>query len=157
MARPKKPRIVDGVELAEHLYPDNKGRSGHYRYLRPDGSYKHFTADSVELANRIAEDANAIRDTTVVKSAKGASRQALAYHVPLYIAYQQRLNPALLEKKSWKNRVYALNQFAEHFSALPLGRITWAHISQWWDELTYNQQKLRHAEFRKLFNWLMSQ
>ena len=82
---------------------------------------------------------------------------ALTYHVPLYIAYQQRLNPALLEKKSWKNRVYALNQFAGHFSALSLGRITWAHISQWWDDLTYNQQKLRHAEFRKLFNWLMAQ
>lgn len=157
MARPKKTRIVDGVELVENLYPDSRRRPGYWRYRHADGSDRIFQAQDVHDANRIAVEANAVRGTVIVKHIKGASKQQLAHHVPTYIAYQQRMNPALLAKKSWKNRIYALNQFAEHFNELPLGQITWAHISQWWDTLTFNQQKLRHAEFRKLFNWLMAQ
>ena len=47
MVRPKKPRLFDGVELADNLYPDNKKRPFYWRYKRPDGSFKHFTASSV--------------------------------------------------------------------------------------------------------------
>lgn len=157
MVRPKKPRIVDGVELVENLYPDPRKRPGYYRYRRADGTDKIFQARDVHRANEIAKSANANRDTIVVKESRGVGRRHLAYHVPLYIDYQQQLNPSLKGKRSWKNRIYALHQIAEHFRALPLGGITWAHISQWWDDLTYNQQKLRHAEFRKFFNWLMAQ
>ncbi|WP_299943667.1 tyrosine-type recombinase/integrase [uncultured Microbulbifer sp.] len=157
MARPKKPRIVDGVELVDNLYPDPRKRPGYYRYLRADGSNKIFKASSVVEANKIASDANTIRDIIVPPTTHSPSRQQLAYHIPLYIAYQQRLNPLLRDKKSWKNQVYALNQFAEQFNKFNLGQIAWVNISNWWDELTFNQQKLRHAEFRKLFNWLMSQ
>ncbi len=159
MARPRKTATVNGVPLAENLYPDNKGRANHYRYRRPDGSQKHFTAPNVEAANAIAIEANSLRDTAIVKKPGKSqpSREQLGYHIPIYIAYQQRLNPQLSTKQSWKNRKYAMEQLGKHFEALPIGQITWSHISTWWDVLNFNQQKLRHAEFRKLFNWLMSQ
>ncbi|WP_295802176.1 tyrosine-type recombinase/integrase [uncultured Microbulbifer sp.] len=157
MVRPKKPRIIDGIELVDNLYPDPRKRPGYYRYRRADGSDKLFQAETVAEANRIATEANALRDTAIATPARVPGRQQLGFHVPGYIAYQERLNPALTGKKSWDNRVYALHQFAEQFSGTPVGHITWQQISTWWDGLTYNQQKLRHAEFRKLFNWLMPQ
>lgn len=157
LGRPRKPRLVDGIPLADNLYLDNKGRPGYYRYRRPDGTFTGFRADTVAQANAHAEDANRLRDITVAPSTVPPGRQQLAFHVPDYINYQERINPALKNKRSWRNRVYALHQFAEHFSALPMGRLKWAGVSQWWDGLGYNQQKLRHAEFRRLFNWLMAQ
>lgn len=159
MARPRKNGVVNGIPLAPNLYEDNKGRPNHYRYRRPDGSQKHFTAPSVEAANAIAIEANSLRDHTVIKKSGKSqpTREQLGYHIPLYIAYQERLNPQLTAKRSWDNRKYALEQLGSRFETLPVGQITWDHISKWWDTLTHNQQKLRHAEFRKLFNWLMAQ
>lgn len=153
--RPKKTRKIDGISLADNLYKDPKGRAGYYSYRRPDGSKKTFTAATVHEANRLAEEANAARDLDLPVQTKIPQRDNLRFHVPIYIAYQEKLNPELKKKRSWNNRQYALNQFAEHFPRI--GRVTHDTIRTWWDTLTYHQQKLRMAEFRRFFNWLMGQ
>lgn len=158
MARPRKRRTVDGVELAENLYTDPRGRPGYWRYRRADGSDKQFQAATVHEANRLADEANKLRDTVAPGSApaRRPSREMLAYHAPAYIAYRERLDPALASKQSWTNRRYAIEQFAATIN-VPLGQITRPQIQAWWDDLTPAQQKLRHAEFRRWFNWLMGQ
>lgn len=153
--RPKKPRLVDGIPLADNLYPDPRKRPGYWRYLRPDGSSKTFQATTVEDANRLAEEANALRGQDLPVDRRRPAREATAYHVPQYVAYQERLNPGLKKKRSWDNVRYALNQFAESFPHL--STLTHERIRDWWDGLTYHQQKLRMAAFRRFFNWLTSQ
>jgi len=152
--RPKKPRFIDGVQLADNLYPDNKKRAGRYRYKRPDGSYKGFATESVEEANMIAEDANSKRHIDLPVERRTPLRDQLAFHVPQYIEYQEKINPDLKRKKSWGNRRYALHQFKDSFPQLR--DLTHQGIRSWWDELTYHQQKLRMAAFRAFFNWLMA-
>ena len=78
MGRPPKPRIVDGVELAQHLHRDAKGRTGYWRYQRPDGSWKGFRAETAEEANRLAAEANAARDRLPVSAQGGLDRAAIA-------------------------------------------------------------------------------
>ncbi len=157
MPRPRKPRIVNGAALADNLYPDNKGRPNHYRYRRADGSFRGFSAPSVEVANQLAIEANALRDTVTPQGKPAPGRDQLAYYAPLYIAYRERIDPAISGKPSWRNRAYAIHQAAEHFNSLPIGKLDWGHLQSWWDALTPAQQKLRHAEFRRWFNWLMAQ
>ncbi len=153
--RPIKRRMIDGVVLSDNLYSDPKGRSGFYRYKQEGGKFKTFRADSVEAANNIAEKANALRGKGLTADKAGPQRDKIAFHVPLYIAYREQLDPSLTKKRSWDNRRYALNLFAKHFTNL--SQINLSQIRGWWDELSYNQQKLRMAEFRRFFNWLMGQ
>lgn len=153
--RPKKPRFIDGIQLANNLYPDNKKRSGHYRYRREDGSYKGFKVDTVQEANQLAEDANSRRSENLPIERSIPARDQLTYHLPQYIAYQEKINPGLKQKRSWNNRKYAFNQFSDTFPQLRF--ITHAAIRSWWDDLTYHQQKQRMAAFRAFFNWLMGQ
>jgi integrase len=153
--RPKKTRLVDGIPLVDNLYKDPKGRVGYYRYRRPDGTFKTFSAETVDQANETATEANGLRGQDLPVERKIPKRDNLAYHVPIYIAYQEKINPELKSKPSWKNRAYALNQFAEAFPII--GQINRDSLLSWWDGLTYHQQKLRMAEFRRFFNWLMGE
>lgn len=153
--RPKTIRKIDGIALAYNLYKDPRGRIGYYNYRRPDGTWKTFTAATVHKANELASEANAHRGDDLPIERKIPQRDSLQYHVPLYTAYQEKINPDLKTKRSWDNRCYALKQFAEHFPVI--GRITHDSIRTWWDDLTYHQQKQRQAEFRRFFNWLMGQ
>lgn len=155
--RPKKPRYIDEIQLADNLYPDPKGRPGVYQYHRPDGSKRTLRAESIQEANAEAERANAVRDTYNPEdpATRPATRGQLAFHVPLYTQYREQINPQLLERDSWKNRKYALNGFAVEFVRLQDLKIE--RIRTWWDTLSHSQQKLRLAEFRRFFNWLMAQ
>lgn len=54
---------------------------------------------------------------------------------------------------SWRNRKYALNQFARKFEIID--KLNERKVRKWWDKQSHSQQKLRRAEFRSLFNWLM--
>lgn len=153
--RPKKPRYLDGVLLADNLYTDPKRRPGYYSYIRPDGTKKTFYAESVSEANALAEHANTLRDTDVTIERPVPKRETLEFHVPLYIQYMEGLSPGLKKKDSWANRKYALKQFSKETTRL--SEITHDMIVRWWDNLTYHSQKLRHAEFRRFFNWLMRQ
>lgn len=153
--RPKKPRYQDGVLLADNLYPDPRRRLGYWRYHRPDGRFKTFQAASVAEANRQAEEANAVREHYTPAERPIPKRDQLAFHVPLYTHYRERLNPQLSSKQSWTNRKYAIDQFAREFPQI--SHITTNGIRTWWDDLTPSQQKLRMAEFRRFFNWLMGQ
>lgn len=154
MARPKKRRELDGVRLEDNLYPDNKGRSGHYRYLRPDGTFKHFTAETPHRANDLARKANALRDEYVKPRADKQRLTMLGGYVEDFIEYRERQSPGLQGKASWRNRGYQLRQFGREIK-IPFSRLSKRHIDDWWHGLTHHQQKARHAEFRRLFNYLM--
>lgn len=152
MARPKKTRVYGDIVLADYLYADNKGREGHWRYKRPDNTFKHFSAATAVEANRIAEANNTRRDQ--MPSLKSKARGNLAAYIPQFIAYREEQSPDLTEKASWQNRTYAMLQLGREI-ALPLPMIDRDTIQSWWDRQTHHQQKARHAEFRKLFNYLM--
>lgn len=152
--RPKKPRHFDGVRLADNLYPDNKKRQGYWRYRKPDGRFKTFQAASAHEANRLAEEANGQRDTYSVRK-KLPERHQTIFHALAYIEYRERINPGLKHKASWYNRTTVIKAFARQFESLKDIQI--GSIRAWWDGLTHSQQKLRMAEFRKMFNWFMGQ
>ena len=154
MARPRKPRFVDGIQLVDNLFPDARKRPGKWRYRREDGSDKTFSAPNVSEANRLAAEANSARGKDIpIRERHIPTAEKLTYHVPLYVEYQEKLNPGLKSKRSWDNRKYALNQFAGLFT--DIRDVNHDGIRAWWDELTYNQQKLRMAAFRSFFNWMM--
>ena len=60
--RPKKPRFLDGVQLADNLYTDCRSAPGKYRYKRSDGSFFTFKAATVLEANASADTARATRN-----------------------------------------------------------------------------------------------
>ena len=153
MARPKQQRTFEGVVLADHLYKDNKGRAGYWRYCRPDMSFKTFPASDVHLANKIAEHNNALRDQMPKKSDPNTNGMLAAY-VDDFILYRETQSPSLKELDSWRNRKYSLAQFCRQITR-PLAQLKRTEIMHWWDTLTPHQQKARHAELRRFFNWLM--
>lgn len=153
MARPKKQRIFEGVVLTDHLYADSRGREGYWRYCRPDETFKTFPAGDVHLANKIAEHNNLSRDQ-MPKKAELTTKGTLAAHVDDYILDQESKSPSLVEKDSWRNRKYSLRQFCRQ-TVRPLVQLERKEIMYWWDSLTAHQQKSRHAEFRRFFNYLM--
>ena len=156
MARPKKPRVFDGIVLADNLYPTN--RANYYRYKRPDSTWKYFSATALE-ANKLADVANASRSSYVPAVKKNATpaRNLLSYWIEQFIEHRQQTTPKLLDKNSWRNRCYHLKAFGKSFNTVTVGQITLTMLDKWWLDLTHHQQKARHAEFRKLFNWLMGQ
>ena len=154
MVRPKKQRLFEGVELADNLYPDNKKRQFHWRYKRPDGTFKHFTAASVHEANSLAETANKKRETYTPSKGSKTPSGTLSYYLPDYISNRESLAPELKQKESWRNRKYALKQFC-NLMTVPITLLNRDMIQHWWDGLTNHQQRHRHAEFRRFFNYLM--
>ncbi len=154
MARPKKPRLFKGVLLADNLYPDPKSRENYWVYVLPDGKKRIFQSSSVDLANDWAESANQRRDAYSPRKKLTENISVMEAFVSEYIEYRERNNIELKESNSWKNRRYAMMKFAREISLTPR-EITRQHIVNWWDSLSYSDQKLRHAEFRKLFGYLM--
>lgn len=150
MARPRK-----HTDYVANLYKDPRGREGYYRYRRPDGSFKTFQAESLAQANEWAEAHNKDRDRTPFKAP--LSRSELAYHVGEYKRYRLKQDPRLLDKPSWQNRCYALNSLGEYFKGQSVAETTYDQLKVMWHTLTYHQQKLRHAEFRRFFNYLMGE
>jgi hypothetical protein len=151
--REKQQRFFDGILLAENLYKDSRNRDGYWRYRRPDRTFKTFPAGDVHLANKIAEKNNALRDQ-IPKKNELSIKGALAAHVDDYISDQELKSPSLLEKDSWRNRKYSLRQFCRQI-VRPLVQLERKEIMHWWDVLSAHQQKARHAEFRRFFNYLM--
>lgn len=154
MVRPKKARFIDGVQLEENLYPDTRGRSGHFRYLRPDGTFRYFQAESVHQANAAAKQANENRDEYVPKERARTGLTMMGGYVEDFIESREIDSSELKTKESWKIRKTVMRQFGREIT-LPFSRLTRRHITDWWSGLTYHQRKTRHAEFRKLFNYLM--
>ncbi len=156
MARPKRARFIDGVQLEENLYADNRGRKGHYRYRKPDGTGRFFTADTVHQANAAAKKANDAREVYIEGfSQHDKQLSPLGILIESYILRRELHSPDLSQSRSWSNRRYALRKFGQEFTKSP-GQLSRQDIQYWWDELSYHQQKQRHAEFRRLFNYLMS-
>ena len=153
MARPKKPRFFEGVQLADNLYRDSKRRIGYWWYILPDGKKKVFQCDSVKLANEYASNANSRRETYRPKKNPQALTP-LGHKVADFIAYREQIDPDLKLIRSWENRCYALHKFARQFTKRPRD-LTRNEIQAWWDTLSHFEQKLRHAEFRKFFNFMM--
>lgn len=138
-----------------NLYPDNKGRDGFYRFKRMDGKFKTFQADSLEEANRLADEA-ATHEPEVIRGGTPA-RDSLAFYLPQYIAYRESIDEKLANaprtEGSWYNRRLKMAAFARHFNG-PVRRIKHQDIRAWWLNESPANQKLAHAEFRKWFNWL---
>jgi integrase len=153
--RPKKPRFHDGVQLADNLYLDPRGRPGYYRYKDRAGRHLTFQSASVAEANLTAEEANKIRDEDPAIQVEQPKREQISFHVPLYVAKMERLNPKLKKSSEWKNNKYSFHQFARHF--VTLRSITHESLTSWWDDLTFHQQKRRQASFRRWFNWMMGE
>ncbi len=154
MPRPKKPRLVDGIVLHDRLFQDCRKRPGHWRWRRPDGTFKTFRADTPEEANSLVEAALNFDPPPTGATIRKDSLEAL---VPLFIEHRQKLDPSLKQKTSWKNRRNALKAFARYFSGVGVGKISRPMIVTWWEGLTFHQQKQRHTECRRLFNWLMGE
>lgn len=154
MARPKKTRYVNGVKLEDNLYPDNRGRSCYWRYKRPDGTFRHFTAETVDAANYIARYNNERRDSHSPAKPAGNKLGTLAHYVDDFISYRETQSPDLTTKRSWHNRCYSLRQFTRTMTK-QIAYLERSDVQDWWDTLSHHQQKARHAEFRKFFNYLM--
>ncbi len=113
-----------------------------------------FIADTAHQANAIAEQANAERASYQPATEIKKGLTPIGALVDDFIVYRERNSPNLRTARSWKNRRYALQKFGREFS-MPPSRLTRPAIQAWWDQLTHSQQKLRHAEFRRAFNyWL---
>lgn len=154
----KQQRYIDGVPVPNTLYADPKKRPGKYRFRKPDGGFKTFDAPDVHEAIKIVEKASRLIENDVIPHKAGSApvQKHLAFHIPRYIEYRENLNPKLAAKKSWKsNRCNALKALATPFPLLK--DLTNPRIREWWDSLGHHQQKQRHAEFRRFFNWLMAE
>lgn len=166
--RPKKPRYHcgckdlascthDGILLEDNLYTDMRKRAGYYRYRNANGDFRAFQAASVDLANAAARQANELRARGIVdvdeQGTPAPKRGQLLFHVPRYIEHMEKLNPSLSGNEQWRNVGYAFKQFALRFD--DLSAIEFDAIDAWWNELTYYQQHMRLAAFRRWFNWLM--
>ncbi|WP_053982244.1 tyrosine-type recombinase/integrase [Marinagarivorans algicola] len=154
MARPKKSRYFNGTLLADNLYLDPKRRDGFWCYKLPNGKNKIFKASTPEDANIAANKANENRDNYTAKKKSKAGQTIMSSLIDDFITYRQEASPDIAKTKSWANRCYAMRKYARAID-LPPNKITRESIEQWWNRLSYNDQKLRHCEFRKLFNFLM--
>ncbi len=150
--RPIKLRFYKGIQLADNLFTDPKGRKGFYRYKRANGSMKTFQMPTVEQANELAVEANKSRHAEpAIKQMP--LRHQISFHVPIYIHYMERINPKLKTRTEWKNHQYSFYKFAREFETC--ARVSHETISVWWEDLTFHQQKRRQASFRRWFNWMM--
>lgn len=156
MARPKKPRYFNEVELPPNLYVDVRKREDYWRYQKPNGSFKTFQA-TLEDAVRLATEANLIRHGHLdLIPKKPPNRTSFAFLVGNYIEWRESYDPSLTTKQSWRNRKGLLTGFAQDFEFTPATKITLQSLWPWWEQLSYHQQHARRAEFNKFFNWMAS-
>lgn len=134
-----------GKPLPPNLYSDNKGRPNTYRYRREDGTWKVLRlpyARAVAAAKR----ANAQR---------GAVEGSLAGWVSEYRRWQIGHDPRLEKKRGWKERQRQLEKFAEQWDHINPRLLTVGTLSDWWDDLTYDQQHNRRSHFSGFFQWAL--
>ncbi|WKD48979.1 tyrosine-type recombinase/integrase [Microbulbifer spongiae] len=149
--------MMGDIPLPDNLYPDPRQRENYWRYRRPDGSNKIFSA-SLEDAVRMAEQANIHREENLNrKLAKVPDRASFVHHAARYIDWREQNDPRLPSKASWRNRCNALKRFSKDFEAIPIHKAMLSDLRKWWESLTYHQQHSRRAEFNKFFNYLMAE
>ena len=148
-------RYYDGVELVANLYPQGRNGANKWRYKNPKAGKFVQLAElmTVAEANQLATELNEmVADGFYERHATPSER--LSTYVKQYQAYRERLDPTLVGLSSWYNRKTVMNKFArENFRNIK--SIDMDALRTWWDDQSYHQQKLRRAEFLKLFNWLM--
>jgi len=150
-------RAPCGTVLADNLYLDNRGRPGHYRYRRKDGTFTNFTAASAEEANRVAIEANALRSQEFDDQSPIVTMAMTSFHAETYIQHYEANDPARAAKKQWqKADKYHIRQFARD-DFPKLADVKPEAVRKWWLRLTFYQQKQRHAAFRRWFNWMMGE
>ena len=148
-------RYYDGVELVANLYPHQRKEHNKWRYKNPKSKkWVHLKQSmTVEVANKLASELNQSVAGGFYERHATPSEQ-LHLYVKQYQSYRERLDPKLIGLDSWYNRKTTMNKFArDKFKNIK--SIDMDALRNWWDEQSYHQQKLRRAEFRKLFNWLM--
>lgn len=152
-----KQRYFNGVPLVDHLYPDNRKRTGWWRYRLPDNKDVYFQAESVQEANTYAIEANEERDKSR-QPADESPETALPYWAERYIEHREAMDPNLINKSSWvkRNRA-AIRQFADQFSGTPIFMLSLKHIRPWWDLLTGNAQRNKKAELNRFCNHMIAE
>ena len=148
-------RYYDGVELVANLYPSERKIAQRWRYKNPKSKkWVHLKElMTVDQANKLAFELNSmVADGFYERHATPSER--LDLYINQYQQYRERLDPKLTLLESWYNRKTAMNKFArDNFKNIK--SIDMDALRDWWDDQSYHQQKLRRAEFLKLFNWLM--
>ena len=148
-------RYYDDVELVANLYPHQRKELNKWRYKNPKSKKWVHLKDlmAVDQANKLAAELNdMVADGFYERHATPSER--LYLYVNQYQQYRERLDPKLIGLNSWYNRKTTMNKFArDNFKNIK--SIDMDALRTWWDEQSYHQQKLRRAEFLKLFNWLM--
>ena len=148
-------RYHDGIELVANLYPHQRKELNKWRYKNPKSKkWVHIKElMTVDKANKLASELNSmVADGFYERHATPSER--LDLYVEQYQSYRERLDPKLIGLNSWYNRKTTMNKFArDNFKNIK--SIDMDALRTWWDEQSYHQQKLRRAEFLKLFNWLM--
>ncbi|PSL13281.1 phage integrase family protein [Marinobacterium halophilum] len=108
----------------------------------------------MDAANYIARHNNERRNHPTSMKPSGSKLGTLAHYAGDYIAHRETQSPDLKMKRSWRNRGYALHQFTRTLTK-QMAYLERSDVNDWWDTLSHHQQKARHAEFRKFFNYLM--
>lgn len=148
-------RYYDGVELVANLYPHQRKELNKWRYKNPKSKKWIHLKElmTVDQANKLVSELNdMVADGFYERHISPSER--LSIYVAQYKAYRERLEPELIGLNSWYNRNAAMNKFAREFESIK--SIEMDTVRDWWDRQTCHQQKLRRAEFLKLFNFLMT-
>ena len=158
MARPKKPRIVDGVRLIDGLYQHERKIHGKYRLKMPTGEMVRITAQSPEEANKIAAKALANPDLVLEKinSTKPDNTSALYQYVCAYIQKREDADASLLSKDNWYTLKKHLYKLAHDFADTPLYKLSFKHLRPWWEQFSHHSQKKRQYIYKDFFSDLIA-
>ena len=152
---PRKPRIIEGLQLPENLYQHPRKQTGRWRYKQPDSSWYYFDAPIV-AAIAAAETLNESRSISEKPKAPKPGRLSFQKHIEEFAAEREKRDPSLASKASWKDRKGYLKKLAKDFAHTTVNRVTMLELQAYWDKFTGHAQRARRAEFKRFFNYLIA-
>ena len=159
MARPRKPRYVDGLELPENLYTDPKKRVNYWRYMRPDGSSLTFHATTAE-AIRQAKQANRQRDLYKRQPAANetvwtARAGSLLDRYSDWVGWMELNHPKQATAARWAQKRRYVERMCEQLNNPMPHELTLPKVREWWEAQDYHPQRNSRAALRSFVNFLM--
>ncbi|MEW5251224.1 tyrosine-type recombinase/integrase [Microbulbifer discodermiae] len=159
MARPRKPRFVDGLELPDNLYTDPKKRNNYWRYIRPDGSILTFYATTVE-AIRQAKQANRQRELYKRQPAANetlwtARAGSLLDRYSDWVTWMEINHPRQATSARWAQKRRYVERMCEQLRNPMPSDLTLAKVREWWESQDYHPQRNSRAALRSFVNYLM--
>ncbi|MCO1335978.1 tyrosine-type recombinase/integrase [Microbulbifer sp. OS29] len=159
MARPRKPRLMDGQELPENLYLDPRKRKNYWRYIRPDGSNLIFYATTAE-AIRQAKQANRQRDLyerqpTSNETLWTARAGSLLDRYSHWVSWMELNHPKQATAARWLQKRRYVERMCEQLKNPMPHDLTLPVIREWWEAQDYHPQRNSRAALRSFINYLM--